>query len=295
MSELSEKLGFGPDERVAIVHADDIGMCHAANEGAFAALRDGPATCGSLMVPCPWFQDAVDRAAQAPGIDLGVHLTLTAEWPHYRWGPVAGRRAVPSLLDDQGYLPRTIFEVAARAKPEEVAIELRAQVEMALAAGIDVTHVDTHMGTCFLPPFVDLYADVAEEFRVPAFAPRPDEATMRAAGLQEVPPAIQAAFERLEAHGFPLLDGFDQDSLGFEPGTGAAHNRSRLEKLTPGIHYLICHPAAGGPELEAITPDSAHQRDFEAGYYGGAPGRDALAAAGVRTLGMRPLRDLLRA
>jgi len=162
---LAERLGFDPTDRVAIVHADDIGMCHAANEGAFEALANGPATCGSIMVPCPWFREAADHARAHPELDLGVHLTLNCEWDHYRWGPLAGRSAVPSLLDDQGFLPRTTLEVAQRARPEEVAIELRAQVERALEAGVDVTHLDSHMGTCFFPQFVEVYGGLAREFK----------------------------------------------------------------------------------------------------------------------------------
>ena len=117
-------------------------MSHASNEGAFEALASGPATCGSLMVPCPWFREAADLAAERPAADLGVHLTLNSEWSQYRWGPVASASRVPSLIDSQGYLHRTALETLQSAKPEEVAIELRAQVEWALAAGIDVTHLD---------------------------------------------------------------------------------------------------------------------------------------------------------
>ncbi|GAG26278.1 unnamed protein product, partial [marine sediment metagenome] len=93
---LAERLGFEATDRVAIVHCDDIGMCQAANEGAFEALANGPATCGSVMVPCPWFGDAPERARAKPELDLGVHLTLNAEWPQYRWAPVAGASALPS-------------------------------------------------------------------------------------------------------------------------------------------------------------------------------------------------------
>jgi len=291
---LSVRLGFEAEDRVAIVHADDIGMCHAANEGAFQALREGPATCGSIMVPCPWFQEAAQIAKAEPEHDLGVHLTLNSEWAHYRWGPVAGRSAVPSLLDDQGYLPATSIETAQRAKPEEVEIELRAQVQMALDAGIDVTHLDSHMGTCFFPQFLPVYMKLAEEFQLPIFATRADESALEANGLSGLGEILRSLIEGLEAKGFPVLDHFDADSLSFAPGTGEAHNEKRLAGLKAGINYLICHPAQDGPELSHVAAVSAHQRDFERGYYGGEPGRRALEEAGIKTVGMRALRDLLR-
>jgi predicted glycoside hydrolase/deacetylase ChbG (UPF0249 family) len=291
---LAERLGFDATDRVAVVHADDIGMCHAANLGAFQTLRVGPATCGSIMVPCPWFQEAAELAKASPELDLGVHLTLNAEWPHYRWGPVAGRSAVPSLLDDQGFLPRTSIETVQRAKPEEVEVELRAQVEMALEAGIDVTHLDSHMGTVFFPPFLESYKKLAAEFRVPVFAVRPDPQALAARGLQGATEILNWLVGSLESEGFPILDGFDAESLEFAEGEGLEHNRGRIEGLGTGINYLICHPAQGGEELSTITPDSAQQRDFERGFYGGVEGARAFEAAGVKRVGMRPLRDLLR-
>jgi predicted glycoside hydrolase/deacetylase ChbG (UPF0249 family) len=292
-SELAERLGYGGDERVAIVHCDDIGMCHAANVGAFEALDRGPATCGSVMVPCPWFPEAARLAGERPHVDLGVHLTLTSEWEHYRWGPVAPRQAVPSLLDDRGCLPRTTQEVAARGRPEEVEIELRAQIETALAAGIDVTHLDAHMGAALMPPFIHIYAELAVEYRIPAFAIRPDDAALALLGSSQARPAIERALSLLDEAGLPILDGMNANSLAFEPGQGEAHNAARLEGLAPGVHYLICHPARAGDELEAISPD-AHARDFERRFYGGEAGERALAERGIRTAGMRALRSLAR-
>jgi predicted glycoside hydrolase/deacetylase ChbG (UPF0249 family) len=196
---LAERLGFAATDRIAIVHCDDIGMCHAANAGAFAALESGPATCGSIMVPCPWFREAAQRARENPGLDLGVHLTLNAEYPHYRWGPVAGAPAVPSLVDGDGCLPLTALETAKQADPAEVEIELRAQVDRALDAGIDVTHLDAHMGTCFLPPFAGIYAALARDYRLPVFAIRPDPATLEARGLGGAARILEELLEALEA------------------------------------------------------------------------------------------------
>lgn len=289
---LAERLGFAASDRVAVVHADDIGMCHAANEGAFEALERGAVTCGSIMVPCPWFREAAERARQSPAFDLGVHLTLNSEWPHYRWGPVAGRGRVPSLLDEQGFLPRTSLEAVKRARPEEVEIELRAQIEMALAAGIDVTHLDSHMGTVFFPPFVDVYVKLARDYRIPVFAVRPEKSALERAGLAAAEPILRRVADALAAAGFPLLDAVDADSLDFTPGEGEAHTQKRLARLGRGISYWIIHPAKDGEELRAISPD-AHARAFEHGFYGGAAGRAAFERAGVKTVGMRALRELM--
>ena len=85
VTTVAERLGYGPDDRVLIINCDDLGVCHAANLAVYEALRDGLATSASLMVPCPWARDA---AARYRGEDVGVHLTLNAEYERYRWGPI---------------------------------------------------------------------------------------------------------------------------------------------------------------------------------------------------------------
>jgi predicted glycoside hydrolase/deacetylase ChbG (UPF0249 family) len=292
---LAEGLGFRATDRVAVVHVDDVGMCHAANEGAFEALAKGPATCGSVMVPCPWFAEAAALAREHPELDLGVHLTLNSEWERYRWGPVAERCAVPSLLDGAGGLPRTSLEAARSAKPAEVEIELRAQIERALEAGIDVTHLDSHMGTCFFPPFLEIYARLALDYDLPVFVVRPEREMLERAGIPGAHEMFRRLVDALGEHGVPILDGFDANSLGFAEGEGDAHNRRRLAELGAGVSYLICHAARDGEELRAITPESAHQRDFERRFYGGEAGRAALEEAGVKTVGLRAIRELMRA
>jgi chitin disaccharide deacetylase len=293
-STIIERLGFAPTDRVAVVHIDDIGMCHAANVGAFEALENGPATCGSMMVPCPWFLEAAGRARANLRFDLGVHLTLNAEWTEYRWGPVAGRSRVPSLCDKGGYLPRSVIEVLKSARPEEVEIELRAQIDRALAAGVDVTHLDSHMGTVFFPQFFDLLTRLAADYRLPLFAPSARTDILARHGLEKAAPLFAELEAKLGAVAVPAFDGFDADSLDFQPGEGAAHSAKRLARVVPGLNWLLCHAAKGGDELTAVTPLSAHARDFERTFYGGELGRRAFREAGIRTVGMRPLRELMR-
>jgi hypothetical protein len=121
-----------------------------------------------------------------------------------------------------------------------------------------------------------------------------DDAELKRRGLLGLKDVLAPLVEGLARDGFPILDGFCADSLDFKKGKGEKHNRRRLDGLVRGVNYLICHAALGGEELHTVTPDSDHQRDFERTFYGGETGRKALDERGIRTVGMRELRDLLR-
>jgi len=143
---LAERLGYGPDERVLIVNCDDLGSSHAANIGIEDAIRHSFATSATVMVPCPWAYEAAQRCRE---LDVGVHLTLTAEYPGYRWRSLTGAR---SLHNKEGFMPATTREVYANADVEEARAECRAQIAQALAWGVDVTHLDSHMGSVQTDP-----------------------------------------------------------------------------------------------------------------------------------------------
>ncbi len=285
-----EELGFASDDRVLVVHVDDIGMSTPANDGAVRAL-DGAATCGSIMVPCPAFDEIAAIARERPELDLGVHLTVNAEYEGYRWGPVADD--VPGLVSPDGGMWRTSDETVENATAEEVDRELRAQIDKALEADIDVTHIDSHMGTVFNPAFVGVYLNLAREYRLPCFIPRVSREVLQRTGMPASLEHYVKLIEDVERDGLPVFDHFCADSLHFEPGTGPDHNRERVRKLGAGLSYLITHCARGGPELEGITHDW-RQRDEEHRIYSDGTMADFLASEGVKTIGMRPLRDCLR-
>ncbi|MEX2205752.1 MAG: polysaccharide deacetylase family protein [Myxococcota bacterium] len=290
MSLLAE-LGYAPDQRVVVVHVDDLGMSHAANAGGLRAMQV-TATCGSIMVPCPGFAEMAGIARERPELDLGVHLTLNCEYESHRWGPV--RSDVPSLAAPDGGMWRTVAETVAHAIPEEVDRELRAQIYRALEAGVDVTHIDSHMGAVFDLRFVDIYFRLAHEFKLPAFIPRLRKREARVLGLGGKLAEYERRIDAAEAAGFPVFDQFEADSLSFTPGTGLAHNSARVDRLEPGLAYLITHCAEGGPELESITRDW-RQRDEEHRIYSDGSMAKELERRGIRTSGMRPLRERLNA
>src|SRR5499427_9939534 len=170
---VAERMGYPADAKLLIVHADDLAVAHSVDAASFDALDKGGVTSASIMVPCPWLSEVAAYAKSHLNADLGLHLTLTSEWKTYRWGPVEAKDKVPSLLDPSGYLWPETAPAAQNIKPGEAEREIRAQIERAIAAGIQPTHLDSHMGVLFAKP--DLFAvliKVAHESNLPFLAPR---------------------------------------------------------------------------------------------------------------------------
>jgi hypothetical protein len=114
---LASRLGYGAGDRLLILTADLLGMCHSANVGVYDSLRSGAATGASLMVPGPWAREA---ASYYRGEPVGVHLTLNAEFNCYRWRPIT---QAPSLLDGDGGFPRTVEDLWDHADVDETRLE----------------------------------------------------------------------------------------------------------------------------------------------------------------------------
>jgi chitin disaccharide deacetylase len=275
VTTLAERLGAAAEDRLLIVNCDDLGMCHSANEGVYDALRRGFATSATLMVPCPWAREA---AAGYRGEDVGVHLTLTAEWELYRWGPVT---QAPSLLGGEGGFPRTVEDAWDHADLDEVRRELRAQVERAILWGFDVTHLDSHMGTLQLrPEFFDVYLDLAVEFDLPI--------RLSGASTQEL---IGFPFRELAAEEGIL----STDHLIVYNGVGA---RTALERLLadmrPGVTEIFLHPSTDHSELRALAPDWQRRVDDHFLLTEDEAMRSLVERSGVRLIGWRELRELQR-
>jgi predicted glycoside hydrolase/deacetylase ChbG (UPF0249 family) len=299
-----EFLGYPPGARVLILHADDVGVSHASNEAAFAGLRDGSLTCASALVPDPWFAETARLAAAMPGADIGIHMTLTAEYEFYRWRSVSGRAA---LHAPDGGMWRNEVSVRAHVSPEDAAAELRAQVELALAMGVDVTHLDTHMRSVLLPEYLPAYVGLAIEFRLPIFFFRPSErrvaGVFAAAKIEPKPGELARAVAvhaeqsaRLEALGWPMVDNTITKTLGeIAPEDKDARFRQFFDELRPGLTHFICHPAFGGDEMAAMAPNDWRHRGKEAEMFASRDLREYAESLGIILTGYREIRDRLRA
>jgi predicted glycoside hydrolase/deacetylase ChbG (UPF0249 family) len=136
-----------------LIRCDDIGMCQSVNTAARKVLETGMPVSMSVMVACPWFSEAAAMLNQYYNVSVGIHLTLNSEWKNYKWGPVAGASAVPSLVDSLGYFfPSRSLLYANQPKLDEIELELRSQIQKALKAGLDIDYLDYHMGAAVQSP-----------------------------------------------------------------------------------------------------------------------------------------------
>lgn len=286
------KLGFSESERVVIIHTDDIGMCLASVQ-AFSDLWDvGVISSGAVMVPCPWFLKAAAFARSHPQVDLGVHVTLTSEWSTYRWGPISTRAAESGMLDEEGCFYHRTDQAREHGEPAFVQAEIAAQVQRAIAQGIQPTHMDTHMGVVASPKFMAGYLKEAIRHRLPPMLFRMDEAGWMAAGLDAPAAALAVQLtDQMETAGLPLLDHITALDLG-QPENRRAQALAALSALEPGITHFIIHPSKDLPELREITPDwQARVADYQT--FLAEDLRREIQSLGVQVIGYRALQAFM--
>ena len=267
--------------RTVIPHVDDLGATHGANRAFLELAGLGLVTCGSVMVPGPWFREIAEAAADDPSLDLGVHLTLTSEWAQFRWAPISTTSRASGLLDEDGFFPRDVRTLRARMVPEAAEAELRAQVERAIAAGMRPTHIDAHMGAAMLPELLGAQMRLADEFGLFPVLPRsitwaPD------------PAAYARAMAALDAAGRPVAD----HCRGTLPRTEdelAAGWREMFRDLPPGVTHLALHCTAPG-EFAVVSPQHAPWRFGEYGLFRSGVVDTMRNAAGIATSDCRAMQ-----
>lgn len=267
-----------PEARRVLSHVDDLGASHGANQAFLELAARGLVTCGSVMVPGPWFREIVAASAADPALDLGVHLTLTSEWDACRWAPISTCSRASGLIDDDGCFWRDVESLSRRLVPEAAEAELRAQIERAIAAGLAPTHIDAHMAAAMLPELLDVHVRLAEDYTLWPVLPR-------SIGWAPDPDAYGRVLAALDRAGAPVVDHcrgtlpVGRDSL--EEGW-----RSMLGALPGGTTHLALHCTAAG-DFAAMSPRHAGWREGESDLFASGAVQRLLAEQGIETTSTR--------
>jgi chitin disaccharide deacetylase len=276
-STIQERLGYSKNTKLLIIHGDDLGVSHSENKATQHGLEKGSITSASIMVPTPWFAEIAAYANANPKADFGLHLTLTSEWKYYKWGPVTGRTAVPGLVNEKGYFYETTDSVYKTASVQEVEKEIRAQIEKALKAGIDVTHLDSHMGTLYSnPDYFEVMVKLGKEYKIP---------------IMRMKPAI----------GSDERDIYVDRIYGAGPGDFkkgmAEFYANTLKSVQPGLSLIIIHAAYDNEEMQAVTVDrtdwGAAWRQADHDFFTSEQCRTLLREQNIQLITWREIRDKL--
>jgi len=278
---LAEKLGFGRDAKLLIVHADDVGMTHAVNAATIKALESGGVNSASIMVACPWFPEIAEYAKAHPDADFGLHLTLTSERVYYRWGPVAPRDRVASLVDANGYFWHD-WAAERRIEPKEVELELRAQIERAYAMGVRPTHLDSHQYRLYEngKDLFEVLLRIAHEKKLPFFVVRDWFAEH---------PYLESSLSPTDM----VIDHTVTIAPSVPPEKWAEFYRAAIRNLQPGVTEFVIHVAFADEEMTAATRErdtwgaAWRQRDFD--FFTSPEFRQLLAQQKIQRVNWREL------
>ena len=285
---LAELLGYPKESKLLIIHADDMGLAHSVNTACIKAFENKGITSGSMMMPCPWIPEMADYVKNHPGLDIGIHLTLTAEWELYKWGGISEASQISSLLNKNGNFYPTVEELGKAGKGVDAEKELKAQIEKCIALGIQPTHLDTHMGSVLAnPELIKVYLKLSDEYKIPILFPR--------SYVGWFPPDVSKA---LGAKIF-LLDNLFMLEPKMITGKWIDAYKKGIEELKPGLNQIIVHLALDNDEMQAISKghddygSAWRQQDLD--LVSSSEFRELLKANHVILIGWKQIRDVMNA
>jgi len=283
---LAELLGYPRDSKLLIIHADDMGLAHSVNMACIKAFDNKSITSGSIMVPCPWALEIAEYTKDHPGMDVGIHLTLTAEWDLYKWGGITPSDQISSLLDKNNYFYPSVEELGKAAKGVEAEKELKAQIDKAIASGVIPTHLDTHMGSVLAnPELVKIYLGLSDTYHLPVLFPR--------AYLSWFPPEMAKSMDSK----IFLLDNLFMLEPKMITGKWIDPYKKAVEAMKPGLNQMIVHLAFDNDEMQAISKGhddyGSAWRQHDLDLVSSPEFKELLKSNHIILIGWRQIRDLM--
>ncbi|MFI5186182.1 MAG: polysaccharide deacetylase family protein [Chitinophagales bacterium] len=284
---LQEKLGYSKDSRLLILHADDLGMSHSENSATVYAMEHGSVNSASIMVPTPWFSEIAAYSHTHPNADLGLHLTLTSEWNYLKWGSTASKSEVPGLLNKNGFFFSSVDSVYRSASVAEVEKELRAQIEKAKLFGIDITHLDSHMGTLFARlDYLKVLIKLGREYKLPVLLSKPIFQIVYRINLDSLTTDKDVTLNMI------YMAGSNDYRNGMEN-----YYTGVLKSLQPGVSEIIFHAGYDDDEMKAATIDhidyGAEWRQADFNFFTSEKCKTLLTEQNIHLITWREIRDKL--
>lgn len=281
---LQEKLGYDKETKLLIVHADDLGVSHSENAASFEGMEKGFINSASILMTTPWVREVANYAKEHAEVDLGIHVCMTSEWATYKWGSVADPSQVSSLLNEDGYFYDNSPAFAKHAKAEEVAIEIRAQIEKALSMGIKPSHLDAHMGAVYMrPDLLQELLNLSQEYKIP---------------VATTGGHLGASFPDLDLSEMVLVNKmYGASPQSYEKGMAEFYAET-LRNLEPGLSCIIIHAAYDDAEMQAVTvgkvPWGAHWRQEDFDFFTSKTCQKILAEEGIELINWSQIQAKLR-
>jgi predicted glycoside hydrolase/deacetylase ChbG (UPF0249 family) len=295
---MNEELGFCSTDRLVIINADDLGIIRSTNQAVFGLFQKNAITSASIMIPCPEAYSAALLCKENNSVNVGIHLTLTSAENHF-FKPVYRKRNLNSLLTKQGFFPHDVSEIEQNADPEEVRLELEAQIQTAISWGIDPTHLDSHAGSILGlfhgRDFLEIVFDLCEKFGLPFNLPlRTLEQPFFSSRQKDL---FALRIESAKRRGILLND--DLAGLPYPLHDGEEYNDLKKEltdqtkKLKPGITQIVTHPSIVSEELKALTPHYK-KREMEYRLFSDPEIKELFAKESIKLVSWKVIRDLQR-
>ena len=283
LHNLSELLGYKKNDKLLIIHADDLGLSSSVNQASFDALNNKYVNSASVMIPAPNTIEVADYFNENPDIDLGLHLTFTSEWKDYKWHGISQKDSISSLINSNGNFYEKKKDVIKNANPEHIRKELQAQIEYAISIGIKPTHLDSHEGVLFFSPeFFKIYLEVSEKNRLPVFVPK-----LLAAHFNDDFP---------QPKNLVVVKMYMADkNISFENWAG--YYDSILNNLEPGLNEMIVHLGIDNNEMKKITSNriafGSKWRNLDYNIVSSPEFKASLIKNNIKLVTWREIKDIL--
>ena len=280
---LSELLGYDKNDKLLIIHADDLGLSESVNKASFDALQNQYINSASVMVPAPNAVEVADYFKENPNIDLGIHLTFTSEWKDYKWDGISQKDSISSLINRNGNFYEKKKEIIKNSNPQDIRKELQAQIDYAISIGIKPTHLDSHEGVLFFSPeFFKIYLEVAKKNRLPVFVPK------------ILAPHFNKDFPQPENLVVVKMYMADKN-ISFEDWP--EYYDDIVNNLNPGLNEIIVHLGFDNNEMKKITSNrtafGSKWRNLDYDIISSPKFKAAIVKNDIKLVTWRQIKDLL--